>query len=56
VPIGNVACTKLLAVDGVWPQSCPSPQDVPEDCLEASFCYANRWGRGWQFAPTNEFG
>ena len=56
IPMANVACTKLLAVDGVWPQSCPAPQDVPEDCVESSFCYANRWGRGWQFAPTNEFG
>lgn len=55
-PVANASCTKLLAISGVWPATCPQPVDVPDDCLRSYFCYANRSGTDYTFVPVEEFG
>lgn len=55
-PVANEACTKLLAVGGVWPTTCPTPTDVPRDCATTLFCYANRSGDGYTFVPVRYYG
>ena len=55
-PVANASCTKLLAVDGVWPSTCPEPTDVPRKCMVMRFCYANRSGADYEFVAMKEFG
>ena len=55
-PVANRSCTKLLAVSGVWPTTCPQPVGAPRDCLVSYFCYANRSGTDYEFVPVEEVG
>lgn len=55
-PVANEACTKLLAVSGQWPSSCPAPTEVPRDCATTLFCYANRSGDHFTFVPVRYYG
>ncbi|MDP2290582.1 MAG: hypothetical protein Q8M22_05295 [Actinomycetota bacterium] len=55
-PVANEACTKLLAVSGTWPTTCPAPTDVPRDCATTLFCYANRSGDHYTFVPVRYYG
>jgi hypothetical protein len=55
-PVANRACTKLLAMRGVWPTTCPTPSGVPDECAAAPYCYANRSGRDYQFVVEEERG
>ncbi|MEQ1702888.1 MAG: hypothetical protein ABMA25_22505 [Ilumatobacteraceae bacterium] len=55
-PVANESCTKLLAISGVWPTTCPEPVDVPRDCLVSYFCYANRSGTDYTFVAVEEYG
>jgi hypothetical protein len=55
-PVANDSCTKLLAVAGEWPTACEAPDDVPADCADAPFCYANWAGSGFVFRPQEGIG
>lgn len=55
-PVANDTCTKLLAVEGEWPSSCSPPADVPDDCADAAFCYADWTGAGFVFRPEETIG
>ena len=55
-PVANEECTKLLAVAGAWPDSCPAPENVPLDCSESPYCYANRSGESFSFVPVTDKG
>jgi len=55
-PVANDACTKLLGVSGRWPEMCDAPADVPADCAQAWFCYANWNGDGWWFRAEDDIG
>jgi hypothetical protein len=56
VAAANAACTKLLAVRGAWPQQCPPPAPVPQDCAGALYCYANRSGRTYSYVGLESGG
>ena len=55
-PVANPTCTKLLAVSGVWPTTCPAPVNVPSACASSPYCYANRSGDRYGFVPVKDKG
>lgn len=55
-PVANQACTKVLTVVGQWPNSCPAPIALPEECAASPYCYANWTNDRYMFVPVQEKG